>query len=211
MVKSSRPARPGRSPRARAPRPRSTRVRIAGYGGAALLVAAAVAVLLMPLLDGRESGAAAGARSPAGPSAPPGSPGGAPGTGSGGPASSSTPGSQQQNGGGQPYPTGQAGGGPQIPQQNGTGGLSWCPRGSAYYRAARDGVDVAVAVASSGAIRAELALRGGAPRSQQTTVRRGGPHTFHFRGIPPELVQRVTVTTVSVGVAMQTCYARAAA
>ncbi|TDD38879.1 hypothetical protein E1287_04890 [Actinomadura sp. KC06] len=188
-------------------RPRSPWVRIGGYGGAALLAAAAVVVLLMPLMDdGRDAGAA-GAQGPANPSAAP--TGGQPG-GAGLPASPTRP-APQENRRGEPYPGGQ-GGGPEIPEQNGPAQLSWCPRGTAYYRAVRDGVDVVITVSSSGAIRAEMSLDGGRqPASQQTTVKGGGPHTFHFTGVPPQLVQRVKVTTVSVGVAMQTCYARVAA
>ncbi|MFC4053223.1 hypothetical protein ACFOY4_26355 [Actinomadura syzygii] len=195
--------------RRRARRPRTLWVRIAGYGGAALLAAAAVAVLLLPLLDGSKGGART---SRAGPSAP--ATGGSPG----GSAQVDPTEAAPRRNGGSPYPGGQNGGsgggdggGPEIPEQNGSSALGWCPRGTAYYRAARDGVDVAISVAGSGAVRAELALQGYAPQSQQTTVKGGGPHTFHFRGVAPGLVRRVTVTTVSVGVAMQTCYARAAA
>lgn len=203
-MKSRRPARPAR-------RDRSIWVRVVGYGGAALLAAAAVGVLLMPLLDGGKGDAGtAGAQTTASPSAaPPGGQAGGPG-GSGAQATPTGPG-PQRDGSGRPDPGGQ-GGGPQIPDPGGAGSLTWCPQGTAFYRAARDGVDVVIRVASSGAIRAELALRGGrAPKSQQTTVRGGGPHTFRFTGVAPQLVQRVKVTTVSVGVAMQTCYARAAA
>ncbi|MFI0373865.1 hypothetical protein ACH35V_38905 [Actinomadura sp. 1N219] len=220
-MKGGRPARRPRSPlpawSARLPwparwtrpsrRPRSPWVRFGGYGGAALLAAAAVVVLLMPLMDDGQGAGAAGALGPASPSAAP--TGGEPGRASL-PASPARP-APQENRSGQPYPGGQ-GGGPEIPEQNGPAQLSWCPRGTAYYRAAPDGVDVVITVSSSGAIRAEMSLDGGRrPASQQTTVKGGGPHTFHFRGVPPGLVQRVKVTTVSVGVAMQTCYARVAA
>ncbi|TYB39338.1 hypothetical protein [Actinomadura chibensis] len=196
-----------RRTRRRARRPPALWVRIAGYGGAALLAAAAVAVLLLPLLDGSAGGAGTtgAASSPSSPAT-----GGTPGGGAPPDPTNAAP----PRNGGSPYPGGQnggGGGGPEIPEQNGSSALGWCPRGTAYYRAARDGVDVAIAVASSGAVRAELALQGYAPQSQQTTVKGGGPHTFHFRGVAPRLVRRVTVTTVSVGVAMQTCYARAAA
>lgn len=98
-----------------------------------------------------------------------------------------------------------------MPGRDGTGtALTWCPEGSAYYRAVTGAVDVVVTVAASGAIRAELALRGYAPQARQTTVRGAGPHTFHFEGVPPRLVERVKVTTVSVGVTMTSCYARPA-
>ena len=65
--------------------------------------------------------------------------------------------------------------------------------------------------ATSGLVRAEVALRGRSPRSQQDTVRHPGPYTFRFRAVSAALVKRVKVTTVSVGVAVQTCYARPSA
>jgi hypothetical protein len=193
-----------------APRARSLWARIAGYTGTLALVAAAVIVLLMPLTDDGGKGAA-GAQGTASPSSPAGGPTG----GSGLPATPTNP-VPQQDGSGRPYPSGQdgggsggQGGGPVIPTQGGSGGIGWCPKGTAFYKATATGVDVVVTVASSGAIRAELSLRGQAPKSQQTTVRNGGPHAFHFTGVAPQLVERVKVNTVSVGVAMQTCYARA--
>ncbi|MGP4028995.1 hypothetical protein [Actinomadura sp. 3N407] len=199
-MKSRRPSR----------RTRSTLARAAGYAGTTLLVAAAIVVLLVPLLDDGTSGGTAGAQGSASPS--PTSPGGQAGV-PGGPGLPSAPTgpAPQQTGSGRPDPAGGGAGGPQIPRQGGDGGLTWCPEGTAYYRATRTGVDVVITVASSGAIRAELSLRGRSPESQQTTVTGGRPHTFRFKGVSPQLVERVKVTTVSVGVSMQTCYARAAA
>ena len=202
-MKSRRPARRGRS----------LWLRMAGYTGTLALVAAAVVVLLMPLMDDGQKGAA-GAGGTAGPSAPGGQTG-VPG-GGGLPATPTDP-APQQTGGGQPYPStgsggsGGQGGGPQIPPQNGSaGGIGACPKGTAYYRAAPTGVDVVIAVSAGGAIRAELSLRGQEPRAQQTTMRSGGSQTFHFTGVMPQLVERVKVTTISVGGGMQNCYARAA-
>lgn len=200
-MKSRRPAR--RARRA------GLRGRIAGYGGTLLLVTAAVIVLLVPLMDGGKDGAA-GAVGSADPSAPP------PGRdGAGLPATPTSP-VPRRNESGRPYPGGQNGGGsggrdggPGIPQQNGGGSLRRCPDGSALYRATATGVDVLVTVSGSGLIRAELVLRGRAPRSQQASAKAGRPHTFHFTGIAPNLVERVKVTTVSVGGGMQSCYARA--
>ncbi|MES9541265.1 hypothetical protein [Actinomadura sp. NPDC000600] len=201
-MKSRRPARRGRS----------LWLRMAGYTGTLALVAAAVVVLLMPLMDDGQKGAA-GAGGTAGPSAPGGQTG-VPG-GGGLPATPTNPAPQQT--GGQPYPSGGGGGsggqggGPQIPPQNGSaGGIGACPKGTAYYRAAPTGVDVVIAVSAGGAIRAELSLRGQEPRAQQTTMRSGGSKTFHFTGVMPQLVERVKVTTISVGGGMQNCYARAA-
>lgn len=190
---------------------------VAGYTGTTVLVAAAVVVLLLPLIDDGRAGGTAGARgspSPAGtaPGAPAGVPGdpvlpGAPT----GPAPQPPDGGEPAGGdpsGGQ-GPAGR-GGGPPIPTRGGGGGGDWCPEGTAFYRAADRGVDVVIVAASSGAIRAELMLRGGEPKSQQTTVPGGRPHTFHFAGVSPQMIERVKVTTVTVGVSMQTCYARAA-
>lgn len=205
-MKSRRPARRGRRARLWG--------RIAGYTGTLLLVAAAVIVLLVPLMDDGKKGAA-GAQGSAGPSASalPGQPG-APGA-SGLPATPTNP-VPQQNGGGQPYPsagtggTGGQGGGPQIPQPGGGGAsLDQCPDGTAFYRATATGVDVLVTVSASGLIRAELIPRSGSPKSQQASANAGRPHTFHFTGVAPRQVQRVKITTVSVGGGMQSCYARA--
>ncbi|QKG27553.1 hypothetical protein [Actinomadura verrucosospora] len=195
-------------PRRRGPRrTRSVWGRIAGYGGAALLVAAAVVVLLVPLLDKHEGGSGAvGAESPG--ASPTAGQGTVPGA-SGQPVTPSNP--VPQTGGATPYPGGgEGGGGMQIPSQNGAGGTGWCPQGTAFYRAAAGSVDVTITVSSSGAIRAELSIKGHAPQAQQTTVSGGRPHTFRFKRVPAQLVQRVKVTTVSVGVAMQNCYARPA-
>ncbi|GAA1824133.1 hypothetical protein [Actinomadura chokoriensis] len=200
-MKSRRPARRGRRARLWG--------RIAGYTGTLLLVAAAVIVLLMPLMDDGKKGTA-GAQGPAGPSAsaPPGQPG-APGA-SGLPVTPTNP-VPQQNGGGRPYPTagtGGQGGGPQIPQPGGGDPLDQCPDGTAFYRATATGVDVLVTVSASGLIRAELIMRNGPPKSQQASANAGRPHTFHFTGVEPVQVGRVKITTVSVGGGMQSCYAR---
>ncbi|GGV33249.1 hypothetical protein GCM10010182_66240 [Actinomadura cremea] len=190
--------------------------RIAGYGGAVLLVAAAVAVLLVPLLENDGGADPAGARAPANGVA---TPSNAPTRHTAPPATIRTPGATApgtggtQGGGRGGTSGGTTGdGGPPMPGDLGGGtGTSWCPQGTAFYKATGTGVDVAVAVASSGAVRAELQVQGGAPQSQQTTIRGGSPHTFRFIGVSAQRVERVKITTVSVGVAMQTCYARAAA
>ncbi|GGQ40787.1 hypothetical protein BKA00_001322 [Actinomadura coerulea] len=196
--------RPGR-------RGRSLWLRIAGYTGTLALVAAAVIVLLMPLMDEGTKGAAGfgGTAAPSAPGGVTGLPGGV-----GLPVTPTDP-APQQNRSGQPYPgsggSGGQSGGPQIPPQNGSsGGVGACPKGTASYRATPTGVDVVVAVSASGAIRAELSLRGREPTAQQRTVRSGGPQTFHFTGVAPQLVERVKVTTISVGGGMENCYARPA-
>lgn len=206
-MKSTRPRR--RGPR----RARSIWGRIAGYGGAALLVAAAVVVLLVPLLDQDEDSAGAGTASAG--ASPTAGQGAVPGA-SGQPGSPTDP--VPQNSGGRPYTggaqdggqSGSQGGGMPIPDQNGGGGIGWCPKGTAAYRAAGGNVDVVIAVSSSGLVRVELSVKGHAMQQRQSSVSGGKPHTFRFRNVPARLVERVKVTTVSVGVAMQNCYARPA-
>ncbi|TDD79708.1 hypothetical protein [Actinomadura rubrisoli] len=197
-MKSTRPARPilGQA---------------AGYGGAVLLVVVAVVVLLRPLVDeGKDGTGAAGPQGAAGPGAA--VPTGqqvAPGV-SVPPVDPIGP-VPRRTKSGQPDPGGPQGGGPQMPGQNGSGtGATWCPQGTAYWRVATKGVDVVITVSASGAVRAEVTVQGHAPQARQATVRGGAPHAFHFTDIPPHLVQRVKITTVSVGVTMQTCYARVA-
>ncbi|RFS81124.1 hypothetical protein D0T12_33750 [Actinomadura spongiicola] len=195
----------GPVPRARPGWARSGWFRVAGYGGAALLAVAALVVLLMPLMDDGTSGTTTGTVRSAGPS---GDRAAVPGSAVPVPPTVPAP---RRDRGGEPYPGGR-GGGPPIPEQGRSAALAPCPRGTAYYRAAPGGVDVVVSVSAGGAIRAELSLRGGGtPESRQATVRGRGPHTFRFRGVAPRLVQRVKVTAISIGVAMQTCYARAVA
>ncbi|MFD0903548.1 hypothetical protein [Actinomadura sediminis] len=203
-MKTRRPVRSGRS----------IWGRIAGYGGAVLLAAAAVAVLLMPMLEDGGGADPAGARGPANGAT---TPADAPTRHTAPPPTIVTPGATAPGTGGTPgggsgSSGGPAGnGGPPMPGAGGGTGASWCPQGTAVYRATGTGVDVVVAVASSGAVRAELQLQGADPQSQQTTIRGGSPHTFRFTGVSPQRLERVKITTVSVGVAMQTCYARAAA
>jgi hypothetical protein len=95
-----------------------------------------------------------------------------------------------------------------MPGRDGGGTLTWCPDGTAFYRDAGTGLQVTINVSASGLVRAEAALRGRSPVSRQDTVRRPGPHTLRFAGVTARMVERVKVTTVSVGVAVQTCYAR---
>jgi hypothetical protein len=95
-----------------------------------------------------------------------------------------------------------------MPGQGG-GTVTWCPSGSALYRAAGNALEVVIRVSASGFVRAEVSLNGRAPLSKQDSAKAGRPHTFTFGGVPAAMVERVKVTTVSVGAAMQTCYARA--
>ncbi|MFB4302692.1 hypothetical protein [Actinomadura sp. NTSP31] len=197
-------------PRRRGPRPaRPIWGRVAGYGGAALLVAAALVVLLVPLLDGHGGGTgAAGATGTAGAgTSPTVGQGVVPGP-SGQPVTPTNP--VPQGSGGSPYTGGGQGGGMQIPDQNGTSGTDWCPQGTAFYRASGGNVDVTITVSASGLVRVEMSVKGHAMQTRQSSVSGGKPHTFRFKNVSAGLVQKVKVTTVSVGVAMQNCYARPA-
>ncbi|MFC5186542.1 hypothetical protein [Actinomadura harenae] len=191
--------------------PGVTAARLLGYGGAALLVSAALAVLVFQAFGGRHgSGPSASGTGGQGPS------GGAPG----GAVSSSGPVQQPQGGGGgqspsrpgtSPGTTAQPGDqGAPMPGTDGAVGFDYCPQGTASYRAGgASGVEVAVTVGGAGVVKAEVTVAGHGPLSDQATVRAAGTRTFHF-AVAPTLVRRVKITTLSVGVDMQTCYARPA-
>jgi hypothetical protein len=180
---------------------------IGGYGGSLALVAAAGVVLLMPLFgeDGDGGGRAETGSTGAAPAAPAATV----------PAQRPEPGvtstsAARRRQGSTPQSQEEGGGGPPMPGQGGGGTLTWCPDGTAFYRDAvtGTGLEVTINVSASGLARAEVTPRGRAAVSRQATVRRPGPHTFRFAGLSARAVERVKVTTVSVGVAMQTCYAR---
>ncbi|WP_067484567.1 hypothetical protein [Actinomadura hibisca] len=209
-MKSTRPARGTRSAGAR----------VAGYGGAALLVAVALAVLLMPLFDQDGGTGTAAGRTPGGTASQPAGQQGLPGAGRTVTPTNPLP---QQNRGGQVYPDGRPSpqpsgqnrgqnnndGGPPLPGTGGGVGLTWCPAGTSVYRPSPTGrLEVSVSVSGSGAVRAEVQLRGGAPKSQQATVKGGRPHTFTFPGVAPAQIRYVKITTMSVGISTDTCYAR---
>ncbi|MFC4913589.1 hypothetical protein [Actinomadura gamaensis] len=193
--------------------PGLTAARFLGYGGAALLVSAALAVLVFQAFGGGHGDASASA------SHGPSSSNGADGV-SGGPVGTVPSGPvQQQTRGGRPYPSkpGTSGTGSQPGDQGapmpGTGGgvgVEFCPAGTAVYRAAgANGIDVAVTVGAAGVVKADVTVAGHGDLSDQSTVRRAGTQTFRFT-VSPALVRRVKITTLSVGVDMQTCYARPA-
>ncbi|MCP2340878.1 hypothetical protein [Actinomadura rupiterrae] len=191
--------------------PGRTVARFLGYGGAALLVSAALAVLVFQAFGGKHrsdaSAAGTGTTSPSS-----GASGGTSGTVPSGPV-------QQQTRGGSPYPSksGAPGTGSQPGDQGapmpGTGGgvgPQFCPAGTADYRAAgTNGIDVAVSVGAAGVVKADVTVAGHGDLSDQATVHRAGTQKFHFT-VAPALVRRVKITTMSVGVDMQSCYARPA-
>ncbi|MEV5575859.1 hypothetical protein AB0L06_37975 [Spirillospora sp. NPDC052269] len=186
--------------------PGVTAARLLGYGGAALLVSAALAVLVFQAFGGRnDSGSSASGTG--GQSSSNGSSGGPAGTVPSGPA-------QPQGGGrspSRPDTSSQPGDqGAPMPGTGGGVGTDFCPAGTALYRAGRSsGVEVAVTTGGAGVVKAEVTVAGHGPLSDQATVRKAGTRTFHF-AVAPTLVRRVKITTLSVGVDMQTCYARPA-
>ncbi|WP_051468305.1 hypothetical protein [Actinomadura oligospora] len=192
--------------------PGVTVARFLGYGGAALLVSAALAVLVFQAFGGRH-GSGASASASGGPASSDGTSGGPVGTVSSGPAQ------QPQTGGGRsPSKPGTSPGtgsqpgdqGAPMPGTGGGVGIDFCPAGTAVYRAGRTaGVEVAVTVGGAGVVKAEVTVAGHGPLSDQATVRKAGTQNFHF-AVAPTLVRRVKITTLSVGVDMQTCYARPA-
>ncbi|RFU38207.1 hypothetical protein DZF91_28880 [Actinomadura logoneensis] len=188
--------------------PGLTVARFLGYGGAALLVSAAVAVLVFQALHGgRGTGASAsGTGRPSQDGASTAPAGSAPGT------------RQTQGGGTVPTRPGTSPGagsqpgdqGAPMPSTGGGAGAEYCPAGTAVYRAGRtSGVEVAVTVGAAGVVKADVTVAGHGPLSDQASVRKAGTHTFRF-AVAPTLVRRVKITTLSVGVDMQTCYARPA-
>ncbi|POM23207.1 hypothetical protein BTM25_43590 [Actinomadura rubteroloni] len=201
-MKTSRPPKP----------PHSPWWRVAGYGGALLLVAAAVAVLVVPVVRG--NGGRVGAAATPGPgqagatTVPP----------SANPGGNPVP---QQQPSGQLYPSatpsatpgGQGGGGPEmpLPRQNGGGtNVDWCDQNAALYRPAATGggVEVVVNVAASSAVTVEVTLTGGTRKSKQDTVLKGAPRTFAFPDVAITALSRAKVTTLALGGTMGSCYAR---
>lgn len=160
-----------------------------GYGGALALVAAAVAVLLLPLFDGPEpSGAARGAAVPRKVSA-------APSSGAGTvPATEPAlePTSRPRVPGPAPAPAGEP---------------APCPSGFAGYRLSGGILSVTLRGSGRGYAAAAVNVERG-PTIVQSTTLRGITHTFRFADLPGDPIQRVSVTTVTAG-GMRTCDVRA--
>ncbi|MBO2452746.1 hypothetical protein J4573_37035 [Actinomadura barringtoniae] len=211
-MKSRKPGSPKKSGRLR-----NRVLRALGYGGTAALVVAAIVVLIMPLVKKDDGSGAAGA----GPTA--GGGGGqttgrstTPGNGGGSPFPSNP--APQQNNSGRPYPgqssgsgSGQGGNGgdqgPPLPGSGGGTGVGMCPVGTAVYHDVGGALEVMIKVAGSGLVKAEASLRGRPSVTRQSSVKGGAPVTLTFNGVPTALVERVKVTTFSVGAAMDNCYA----
>ncbi|WP_433324025.1 hypothetical protein [Spirillospora sp. CA-294931] len=183
-------------------------LRVLGYGGALACVAAALVVLLMPILDKddrRDASASSGnvAGDPqAGVSPGPQAQTVAPSEPAPRQSQSGRP--RQDDGGRQP------GVGPTMPGDNGfpSSGTSLCPAGTAYYKSTGAAIEVTVNFQASGLVRAELSLRGGAPESKQGSAKGGRPLTFTFPGVQIAQVDRVKITAVSTGASIESCYAR---
>ncbi|WP_026314170.1 hypothetical protein [Actinomadura flavalba] len=190
-MKSSRPAGTGGSPW----------WRFLGYGGALLLVVAAIGVLLLPLLD--DPGGSRAAVNPTPGQVPQGQvPGQVPGTVPTNPAPQTVPPGQPsgQPSGAPQQPPGDDGSGPQIPQPNGGGsGGTPCADGVAIYRPGAGGLEVVVKPQDNVAARVLVTLRGKSPQQQMEMVRKGQTRTFSFAGVMVTEVESVTLTTVAPG------------
>jgi hypothetical protein len=190
-MKSSRPA-------VRRPPPRG--LLFAGYGGSIVLVLAAVAVLLLPLLDQGRGGAAAAGAQPG----RTGQPGGAPPAASGAPPPSGLPsGPGQPSGGGQP--TGRGGQGGEMPLPGFGGGTNRpCADGVGTVRQAGTELRVVVQVSGTAITQVEVHLRGQTSLKKNARLSHGRPHTFVFPDVPAGQVERVELRTVGTMVP-QTC------
>src|SRR5262249_54966672 len=134
-------------------------------------------------------------------------------TPTGGPTSPTNP-TPQQNNSGRPYPgqssgSGQGSGdqGPPLPGSGGGVGVGMCPVGTAVYHDVGGALEGMSKGAGSGLVKAEASLRGRQSATRQASVKGGAPVTLTFNGVPTALVERVKVTTFSVGAAMENCYA----
>ncbi|ACY97662.1 hypothetical protein [Thermomonospora curvata] len=186
-------------------------LRFLGYGGSVLLVLAAVAVLLLPLLgQGGDAGAAAGARS-AGPSQnaapqPLGSPGFTTGPSAADPqrppARSTTPQGDPLGQGDPLNPGGDGGegggGGGQGDPLAPRGGTTpdYCPRGLGAVRYGMTGLEVTVQFSGAAFVQVVVHLVGLRSLEQTTQVQARRPHTFVFETVTPDQVERVQVKSV---------------
>lgn len=180
--------------------------RALGYGGAVLLVAAAVAVLLMPLLGDDRAGTGVQADGRTGTGSPAAGNGvvpQTPATGSGnGPAD---PARQSRNGGGQ-APTGQGGdGGGEMPLPDfGDGAGTPCQEGLGTAQYAGDALQVTVQVSGTAIAEVEVHLRGQSSMKKNGKLSGGKPRTFSFRGVPVSRIERIELKTFG-SMVPQTC------
>ena len=163
--------------------------RILGYGGAVVLVAVAVTVVLLQLQAGDPG------RPAAGPSPSAGAPGAA---GSGGalgaPTSQGVPGRT----GATPGSLGTTGGA-------GTPGSTRCGSAAASYQRAGDSLKVSVTVPATGLVAAFVEAKGRGTLTKSVTAGgEQGPHVFEFTGVPAAITRRIGITVITPS-GLQTC------
>jgi hypothetical protein len=166
--------------------------RILGYGGAVVLVAVAVTVVLFQLRAGTADPHAGG---PA-PSA--GAPGtnGTPGTNGalGVPTRQRAPGGTGAN----PGSLGTVGGA-------GATGSTRCGSAAASVQRTGDSVKVSVTVPATGLVAAFVDAKGRGTLTKSVTAQgEPGPHVFEFTGVPAAVTKRVGVTVITEG-GLRTC------
>lgn len=156
-------------------------IRILGYGGTALLVAAAVAVLAFQITGARKG--SAGAADP-----------------SAGPAQSDVPGT-----GGAAAPTSGGGGGGGT-DDGALAGASRCGSATAGYKQSGGTLKVSVTLPPSGVVSASVQLKGqGQPQTRALNVAgESSPHVFEFTDIPAAQIQSVSVSVLT-GTDFKTC------
>lgn len=185
---------------------RATLVRLLGYGGAALLIAVAIGILVVTFTRDARSRQAGdvhgGARGrPAATlslvpveTSPAGVPGRTPGGGQGGSGGSTGGGGSA---GGSGAGTDGAGGAVKRPD---------CAPQTASYTRAGDSITVRATLAGTGYVAVFVELDG---RSNQSKSESGaGSHTFTFAGVPAAITKDVGLTTISQA-GMVTCNIRA--
>jgi hypothetical protein len=160
--------------------------RILGYGGAAVLVVLAVAVVLLQLSAGDPAPPSSGTNPSA--DAP-----GAPGSGAA-PGAAARPGTAGGTGAA-PGPLGTAG----------TAAATRCGPAAASYRRSGDTVEVSVTVPATGLIAAFVEARGRGTLTKSVTGEGApGSHVFEFTGVPAAITKHVGVTVILSG-GSQTC------
>lgn len=144
-------------------------IRILGYGGTALLVAAAVAVIAVQFTGGVKSGRIGTAAPSSGPVAP-------------------------VRTGGQAAPSAASGGG-----DGALTGVAQCGASSAGYQRSGSTVKVTVTLPATGIVSASVQLKGqGSPETKALNVAgEQSPHVFEFTDVPAAQTQSISVSVLS--------------
>lgn len=164
---------------------------VLGYGGALLLVAVALAILVDAVVSGgpdadpRGPAAVSVSRSPAAPAAQP--------SGSDGPVVTDQPAPQRRA----VPPTRPA------PPDTPADAAAPCPAASARYQRFGDTVRVSVHFPGSGYIAAFVEATGREAMTKSAT-NTGRPQTFEFAGVPEGVTERIGVTVIT-GAGLRTC------